>query len=168
MILISRLTRPYWNLIVLIALLTFIISSHTVTAQQQIALDTHAILEQSCFVCHGPTGSFRDALLIEHNALIENGTVVPGNPQTSELYNRLIITDIAKRMPLGQPQLSNQEIDTIRNWILGGAPDWNVTSTTGGNFISPGEVLTTIETHLMSLEPFDRTFARYFNTNTSL
>ena len=29
-------------------------------------------------------------------------------------------------------------------------------------FISPGEVLNTIETHLMSLSSFDRAFARYF------
>ena len=154
--------KQHHNLIVLIGLLTFIISSHTVTAQQQIALDAYAILEQSCFVCHGPTGSFRDALLIAHDTLIENGTVVPGNPHTSDLYNRLITTDIAKRMPLGQPQLSTQAIDTIRNWILAGAPDWTATSTTDGNFISPGEVLTTIETHLISLPSFDRTFARYF------
>ena len=162
MILSSRSTRPYWNLTVLIALLTFVISSHTVTAQQQIALDAHAILEQKCFVCHGPTGAFRDALLIEHNALIENGTVVPGNPHTSELYKRLITPDIVKRMPLNQPQLSTQAINTIRNWILVGAPDWAATTTTNGNFISPAEVLTTIENHLMSLPSFDRSFARYF------
>ena len=148
--------------IVLISLLILMVGSQTVTAQQQIALDAHAILEQKCFVCHGPTGSFKDALLIERNALIENGTVVPGNPQTSELYNRLITTDTAKRMPLNQPSLSNQEINTIRNWILAGAPDWAATTTTNGNFISPGEVLTTIETHLMSLSSFDRAFARYF------
>ena len=110
--------------ITLIGLLIFIVGSQTVSAQQQIALDTYAILEQSCFNCHGPTGSFKDALLIEHNALIQNGTVVPGNPDTSELYDRLITTDAAKRMPLGQPQLSPQFIDTIRNWIVAGAPDW--------------------------------------------
>ena len=38
-------------------------------------------------------------------ALIEKGSVVPGNPDVSELYTRLIITETAKRMPLGQPQL---------------------------------------------------------------
>ena len=162
MILSSRLTRPYWNLTVLIALLTFVISSHTVTAQQQIALDAHAILEQKCFVCHGPNGAYKETLLMEHNALIEKGTVVPGNPHTSELYTRLIITDTAKRMPLGQPQLSTQAIDTIRNWILAGAPDWTATATTDSDFISPSEVLTTIENHLMSLPSFDRAFARYF------
>ena len=148
--------------IALICLLTFIVGSQNVSAQQQIAQDAHAIFEQSCFICHGPTGSYKETLLIEHNTLIENGTVVPGNPHTSELYNRLLTTDIAKRMPLAQPQLSAQAIDTIRNWILAGAPDWAATSTTNGQFISPSEVLNTIETHLMSLSSFDRAFARYF------
>ena len=99
---------------------------------------------------------------MEHNALIEKGTVVPGNPDASELYKRLITTETAKRMPLGQPQLSPQVIDTIRNWILSGAPDWAATSVSDGDFISPAEILSTIETHLMSLTPFDRAFARYF------
>ena len=150
------------HLITLICLLIFIVGSQNLYPQQQIAQDAYAIFEQSCFICHGPTGSYKETLLIEHNTLIQNGTVVPGNPHTSELYNRLITTDIAKRMPLAQPQLSAQAIDTIRNWILAGAPDWAATSTTNGQFISPSEVLNTIETHLMSLSSFDRAFARYF------
>ena len=154
--------RQQQHLITLIGLLMFILGYQNVSAQQQIALDTYAILEQSCFNCHGPTGSFKDALLIEHNTLIQNGTVVSGNPDTSELYDRLITTDAAKRMPLGQPQLSPQFIDTIRNWIVAGAPDWTASPITDGRFISPGEVLNTIETHLMSLPSFDRAFARYF------
>ena len=154
--------RKQQHLIPLIGLLMFILGYQNVYPQQQIALDTYAILEQSCFNCHGPTGSFKDALLIEHNTLIQNGTVVPGNPDISELYDRLITTDAAKRMPLGQPQLSPQFIDTIRNWIVAGAPDWEAPPVTDGRFISPGEVLNTIETHLMSLPSFDRAFARYF------
>ena len=150
------------HLITPICLLIFIVGSQTVYPQQQIAQDAYAIFEQSCFICHGPEGSFKESLLIEHNALIQNGTVVPGNPNASELYNRLVATDTAKRMPLNQPQLSTQAINTIRDWILAGAPDWAATSTTDGDFISPGEMLNTIETHLMSLAPFDRAFARYF------
>ena len=150
------------HLITLIGLLMFIIGSQNVSAQQQIAQDAYAIFQQSCLICHGPDGAYKETLLIEHNALIEKGTVVPGNPDASELYNRLLTTDAAKRMPLGQPQLSAQAIDTIRNWILAGAPDWAATSSTNGDFISPGEMLNTIETHLMSLQSFDRTFARYF------
>ena len=150
------------HLIKLIVLLMFIVGSQNVSAQQQIAQDAYAIFEQSCFICHGPAGSFKESLLIDHNTLIQNGTVIPGNPNTSELYNRLVTTDTAKRMPLQQPPLSAQAINTIRNWILGGAPDWAATSTTDADFISPGEMLNTIETHLMSLPSFDRAFARYF------
>ncbi len=148
--------------IALIGLLILIVCSQNISAQQQIAQDAHAIFEQSCLICHGPDGAYKETLLIEHNALIQNGTVVQGNPAASELYNRLLITDAAKRMPLGQPQLSAQAIDTIRNWILAGAPDWAAAPTTGGDFISPAEILNTIETHLMSLSSFDRAFARYF------
>ena len=150
------------HLIKLIVLLMFIVGSQNVHPQQQIAQDAYAIFEQSCFICHGPAGSFKESLLIDHNTLIQNGTVIPGNPNTSELYNRLVATDTTKRMPLNQPQLSTQAINTIRNWILAGAPDWAATSSTDGQFISPGEMLNTIETHLMSLASFDRAFARYF------
>ena len=149
-------------LITLIGLLMCIVGSQNVYPQQQIAQDAYAIFQQSCLICHGPDGAYKETLLMEHNALIEKGTVVPGNPDASELYNRLLTTDIAKRMPLGQPQLSSQAIDTIRNWILAGAPDWATVTTTNGQFISPAEVLNTIETHLMSLSSFDRAFARYF------
>ena len=110
------------HLVTLIGLLMCIVGSQNVYPQQQIALDTHAIFQQSCLICHGPDGAYKETLLMEHNALIENGTVIRGNPDASELYNRLLITDTAKRMPLGQPQLSTQAIDTIRNWILAGAP----------------------------------------------
>ena len=152
----------HYHRIVLIGLLILIICSQNISAQQQIAQDAHAIFQQSCLICHGPDGAYKETLLIEHNALIEKGTVVPGNPDASELYNRLLTTDAAKRMPLGQPQLSTQAIDTIRNWILAGAPDWTTVATTNGDFISPAEILNTIETHLMSLSAFDRAFARYF------
>ena len=150
------------QLIALICLLMLTVGYQNISAQQQIAQDAYAIFQQSCLICHGPDGAYRETLLIEHNALIEKGAVVPGNPDASELYNRLVTTDADKRMPRQQPSLSPQAIDTIRNWILAGAPDWAATPTTDSRFISPGEMLNTIETHLMSLTPFDRAFARYF------
>ena len=146
----------------LIVLLMLIAGLQNVHPQQQIAIDTHAIFQQSCNICHGPDGAYKESLLMEHNALIENGSVIPGNPDASELYKRLITTETAKRMPLGQPPLPAQSINTIRNWILAGAPDWAAAPTTDGDFISQGELLNTVETHLMSLAPFDRAFARYF------
>ena len=148
--------------IAFICFLIFIVGSQTVSAQQQIALDTYAIFQQSCLICHGPDGAYRETLLIEHNTLItENGSVVPGNPESSRLYKRLL-GEGGQLMPLGGPPLPDPQIETVKNWILAGAPDWAAPPTTDGDFISPAEVLNTIETHLISLAPFDRGFARYF------
>ncbi len=149
--------------IVLICLLMFVVGSQNVSAQSQLAQDTYAIFEGSCLICHGPDGAYRETLLMEHDALIGGGTVVPGNPNASELYKRLLgPTESGAQMPFGQPPLSPQSIDTIRRWIVAGAPDWAATPTTDNLFFSPSEILDTIETHLTSLESFDRAYARYF------
>ncbi len=151
-----------YHCIAVISLLIFIVGFQNAHSQQQIAQDAYAIFEQSCLICHGPDGAYRETLLIEHNTLItENGSVVPGNPESSRLYKRLL-GEGGQLMPLGGPPLPNPQIETVKNWILAGAPDWAATPTTGGQFISPSEVLNTIETHLMSLSSFDRAFARYF------
>ena len=81
------------HLTVFIGLLMGIVSYQNVYSQQQIALDTHAIFQQSCLICHGPDGAYKETLLMEHNALIEKGSVVPENPDASELYKRLITTE---------------------------------------------------------------------------
>ena len=149
--------------IALIALLTPIVGSQHASAQSQLAQDTYAIFEASCLNCHGPDGAFRETLLMEHAELIEGGSVFPENPNDSELYKRLLgPTENGARMPFGQPQLPPQSIEIIRQWIVAGAPDWAETTTTDSRFVSPAEILDSIETHLMSLEPFDRVFARYF------
>ena len=149
--------------IALIALLTFIAGSQNASAQSQLAQDTYAIFEASCLNCHGADGAYRETLLMEHAELINGGTVIPGNPDASELYKRLLgPTENGVQMPFGQPQLPAQSIDTVRRWILAGAPEWTTTRITDGRFISPAEVLNTIETHLNTLSSFDRAFARYF------
>ena len=148
----------------LICLLTLIVGFQNVSAQSQLAQDAYAIFEGSCLICHGPDGAYRETLLMEHATLIDGGTVVPGNPNASELYKRLLGTteNGGAQMPLGQPPLPPQSIEAIRRWILSGAPDWATTRTIDSRFISPGEILDTIERHLTTLEPFDRAFARYF------
>ncbi len=149
--------------IALIALLTLTASSPNVAAQSQLAQDAYAIFEASCLNCHGPDGAFRETLLMEHTELIDGGTVIPGNPNASELYKRLLgPTENGAQMPFGLPQLPVQSIDTVRRWILAGAPDWTPTTTTLRRFITPRDILTSIESHLNSLSSFDRSFARYF------
>ncbi|MDE0690043.1 MAG: dockerin type I domain-containing protein [Candidatus Poribacteria bacterium] len=151
-------------LITFVPLLTLVLgNSHNATAQQNLAQQAYAIFEQSCLNCHGEHGAFTEEIIIEHTSLIETGAIVPGKPAIeSELYKRLFAEDEAKRMPLGQPQLPPAAILTIGNWIQAGAPDWEGTSVTDASFITPKQMLETIEKHVNSLSPFDRTFARYF------
>ena len=159
---ISTLIRAQ-HYIVLIGLLTLIVGSQHVSAQSPLAQDAYAIFEASCLICHGPDGAYRETLLMEHATLIEKGTVIPGNPDASELYKRLLgNTENGVQMPFGQPPLPDQSIDTIQRWILAGAPDWAATTTPLRSFITPREVLASIESHLNSLSSFDRSFARYF------
>lgn len=140
-----------------------IVGFQNVSAQSQLAQDAYAIFEASCLNCHGPDGAFRETLRMEHSELIDGGTVVPGNPNDSELYKRLLgSTENGAQMPLGQPQLSATAIDTIRRWITAGAPDWTTAPITTRRFISPTEILKAIDTHVKTISPFDRPFTRYF------
>ena len=153
-----------WKIfITFIFLLTLILgNSHSVNAQGNLAQQAYAIFEQSCLNCHGEHGAFTEEIIIDHTALIETGAVVPEKPIESELYKRLLVNDPAKRMPLGQPQLPPAAILTIGNWIQAGAPDWEAPSATDASFITPKQMLDTIEKHVNLLSPFDRPFARYF------
>ena len=140
----------------------------TADAQENLAQEVSAIFEQSCLICHGPHGSFTEQLIIQSSQeLINTGKIIPGNPDSSIFYQRLIETAIEKRMPLGQPPLPPAAIQTIRQWILAGAPDWNTFSRPDIRFITTEEILQTIENHVQSLDTFDRAFARYF-TSTHL
>ena len=151
--------KAWKHFIVVSCLLLFSISVH---AQENLAQQAYAIFQQNCLNCHGEHGAFTESLIIEHTTLIENGTVVSGNPNASEFYRRLVETAVERRMPLGQPPLAPAAIDTIQRWILAGAPDWGSTSEADGPFITPKEMLETIERHVDSLSPFDRAFTRYF------
>ena len=144
---------------ILVGLMTFTLTS--ADAQENLAEQAYNIFQQNCFTCHGPSGSFRENLLIDHAALIDSGVVVPGNPLASEFYKRLVEgTPEKPKMPLGQPALLPQALETISLWISQGAPDWQTQPDV--NFITPAAMLTSIESHLETLTEFDRPFARYF------
>ncbi len=150
--------KKYILFAVLLAIIVFGIN--TAQAQDTLGQQAYAILENKCLNCHGTGGSFTENLLIaDRDQLIAGGSVVPNNPDASELYLRLITTDAAKRMPLAQPALSDNAIAIIRDWITQGALDWE-----GGHddFITTDVMLDTIQSHLDSLQPYERPYARYF------
>ena len=133
----------------------------TADAQENLAQEVYAIFEQSCLNCHGESGAYKDELLIERTALVDTGVIIPGDPENSEFYKRLLgPTENGAQMPLNLPPLSQETIETIAHWIAIGAPDWDVQYDI--NFITTDAMLDTIQTHLNSLDPFDRPSARYF------
>ena len=152
------------NLIKISFLFTFIFGHHIVEAQQNLAQQAYLILEQRCFDCHGPDGAFTENLVIESaSQLVATGAVVKGKPMESELYRRLRDKNPAKRMPLGQPQLSAAAIGTIDKWIQAGAPSWD-DEEHDVDFITMDAMLNTIRKHVQSLPRFARASARYFTT----
>ena len=150
------------NLITISCLLMFILGYQNVDAQQNIEQETSDIFENSCNRCHGEGGSYTEHLILQYPVVIKDGSVIPGDPDNSEFYKRLIETDVLKRMPFGQPPLSSEAIETIRQWILAGAPDWNL-GPPDRSFITTDTILDSIETHLDTLAAFDRPYARYFS-----
>ena len=84
--------------VIFICGLIAITSYQNVDAQQNLAQEAYAIFEANCLNCHGEHGAFREVIIIEHTALIESGTVIPENPEESELYQRLIVEDTNKQV----------------------------------------------------------------------
>lgn len=147
----------------IICLLMLFSSHHIAYAQQPLSQQAFTVFEQHCLDCHGEFGSYSDVLTIKHKDLIEDRSVIPGQPDASELYRRLLgDTDTGSQMPLGQEPLDSEAIATIRRWIEAGAPDWEAIPKPKRRFITTEAMLRTIHTHVTSLTAFDRSFARYF------
>ncbi|MEL6846904.1 MAG: DUF1549 domain-containing protein, partial [Bacteroidota bacterium] len=89
--------------------------------------DIRPIINEQCASCHGgvkKNGGI--SLLTREDALAvgESGlrVIVPGKPDSSELYLRLIHPHADMRMPLEKDPLSKDEIELFRKWIEQGAP----------------------------------------------
>ena len=160
-----NINMNYKRNLYLILIAVIALGSATVAAEANIAQQAYAIFEANCLRCHGSLGAFSENLLIDRTSLVETGIVLPGNAEASAFYKRLIEDTAEKpRMPWLLPALSDAELATIRRWIDVGAPDWNAVLGSDPDFITSDELLTSIEDHLASLDPFDRSFARYFSS----
>ncbi|MFK7851902.1 MAG: PSD1 and planctomycete cytochrome C domain-containing protein [Akkermansiaceae bacterium] len=100
------------------------------SAEIQFTRDVQPILNKNCIACHGGVKEaggvsfiFRDQVLGEG----ESGkiVVVPGKPEESEMIARIITNDLDDLMPKPEhgPRLSEEDVETLRQWIKEGA-DW--------------------------------------------
>lgn len=91
------------------------------------------IFTPKCTQCHSGSGAPRGLNLTKGQArenlvgvasseVPDLKRVNPGNPDDSYLIHKLEGTqDVGSRMPLGNPPLSQEQIDVIRQWIADGA-----------------------------------------------
>jgi hypothetical protein len=86
------------------------------------------LLSDNCFHCHGPDNLAREADLRLDGDLTEHiqKLIVPGKPDSSKFFGRLISTDKHKHMPPADSgkSLTNEEIELFREWIKQGA-EWS-------------------------------------------
>lgn len=97
------------------------------TATVDYGADVRPILVRSCLACHGFDPSTREANLRLDTfqgatAPRRHGqAIVPGDPASSLLIQRVTATDPHDRMPLEADPLSDEEVQTLRTWIAQGA-----------------------------------------------
>ncbi len=92
--------------------------------------DIRPILAEQCFSCHGFDGKHRKAGLrldTREGALADNDgvrAIVPGSPEKSELWKRLVTKDPEDVMPppdAHKPTLTAAQLAKVRKWIEDGA-----------------------------------------------
>lgn len=105
-------------------LFLFLISPLVLYAKEvEFNRDIRPILSDKCFTCHGPDEKARKAkwrLDIREDAL---KAIVPGKPEESELYLRVIEKDPEERMPPKESHknVTKKEVATLKKWITEGA-----------------------------------------------
>ncbi len=87
----------------------------------------HPIFEETCIQCHGPDKSKGELRLDSFELAMLGGelgdTIVPGDPEASELIYRLHleIDDDERMPPEGKPQPNEEQIAILEWWIQAGA-----------------------------------------------
>ena len=99
------------------------------------------VLNAKCLGCHGGVKQLGEySLLFQQEAYDTTASgiygLVPGDPASSSVFQRITSTDPTLRMPLDHPPLDKESIVTFKQWIEEGAK-WE----THWSFIPPNPAL---------------------------
>ena len=98
------------------------------TAADEVAYnrDIRPILVENCFACHGADSASRqaDLRLDRRDDAIASGGIVPGDPDSSPLLDRVYSDDPEEVMPppATKKQVSAEQKELLTKWIAAGAP----------------------------------------------
>lgn len=113
------MTRPF-------ALFALFATALPASAQVSFKKEIAPILLRRCAGCHGERTNLGGWRAHTYAALTKRGSsgaapLVPGKPETSELYKRLVAKSEAIRMPKSDDALDAAQLALFRKWILEGA-----------------------------------------------
>lgn len=115
------------------------------------------ILDKKCVSCHNPNKKKGELLMTSLNGLLDGGevgnTVLPGNPEESEIIRRLHLPseDEEHMPPEGKTPLDANEIQILERWISLGASD-----TLRLEHLQPSEPLVELVNGLMTPDPSEK------------
>lgn len=116
------------------------------------------ILNRRCYQCHGRNGVAPKNIFVSDRArLISSRAVVPGDP--GSLMLKMVDSGA---MPLGGPELPEEEKSALRAWVLNGAPNW-AEADAARSFISESAILAHIRSDLNAAPERSRQYLRYFS-----
>ena len=106
-------------------LFTFGLSFIGLAANVDYARDVQPLLERRCYVCHGAAQQMSGLRLDRKSDALRGGysgaVILPGNSANSRLVRLISGVEEGLVMPPAGPRLTADEIESIRNWIDGGA-----------------------------------------------
>lgn len=113
------------RLILLLIALLAVVLPRSGAAEPAFLADVAPTLVSRCLSCHSGTKARGEYKLDTFENLLQPGAssekvVVPGKPEESELYRRLVSKDPAERMPPGDDALAPDEIAAVKKWIADG------------------------------------------------
>ena len=126
---------------------------------RDLARRARAVLARRCFACHGLNGVARkNVFVLDRDRLLSSRHVVPGD--TSSLLLKMVETGA---MPMGGPELGDEEKATLRAWVLNGAPSFEDSAATARTFLSESAILAQIRADLAAAPDRARPHLRYFS-----
>lgn len=133
------------------------------TESIKLAAAARQILNNYCFRCHRGEGSAAGGYGFDArdvSSMMDEGTLASGSAADSDIYQAMFRNRMPPRNQIGLPRPSAAEIDVIKRWIEGGAPEFPVPERRP--FMELRHVLESISEHYKMLTPEQRGNYRYF------
>lgn len=143
---------------------------------QELAVEVKQIFRNRCAECHGHERKEADLNVMDWASFVgDDGSVVPEDADESYLFERIATDDEDYRMPeLPLDALSQAEIETVRQWIEAGAPEFPAdvqaplesnTDPALKNVVGAEYILTEIIEFVEKQPRENRPYLRFFSSN---